>query len=50
MYHINEARVQKMSGVAVVTRKGLFMANRDIYVKNGFTSVDNANLISNYWL
>jgi N-acetylglutamate synthase-like GNAT family acetyltransferase len=39
---INEAKAQKMSGVAVVTRKGSFMAKRDIFIKNGFTSVDDA--------
>lgn len=39
---INEARAQKMSGVAVVTRKGAFMAKRDIFIKNGFESVGDA--------
>lgn len=38
---INEAKAQKMSGVAVVTRKGSFMAKRDIFIKNGFESVDD---------
>lgn len=37
---IEEAKRQKMVGVAVVTRKGPFMAKRDIFLKNGFESVD----------
>jgi len=37
---IKEAEKNKMNGVAVVTRKGSFMAKRDIFVKNGFESVD----------
>jgi len=37
---IEEAKCQKMLGVAVVTRKGPFMAKRDIFLKNGFESVD----------
>jgi len=37
---IEEAKKQKMLGVAVVTRKGPFMAKRDIFLKNGFESVD----------
>ena len=32
---INEAGAKKMSGVAVVTRKGSFMAKRDIFIKDG---------------
>jgi predicted GNAT family acetyltransferase len=39
---IEEAKSKKMSGVAVVTRKGSFMAKRDIFIKNGFVSVDTA--------
>ena len=31
-----------MLGVAVVTRKGPFMAKRDIFLKNGFESIDEA--------
>lgn len=31
-----------MSGVAVVTRKGSFMADNTIFLKNGFQVVDNA--------
>ncbi len=37
---IKEAKSNKMDGVAVVTRKGSFMAKRDIFIKNGFESVD----------
>ena len=37
---IKEAEKNKMNGVAVVTRKGSFMAKRDIFIKNGFKSVD----------
>jgi hypothetical protein len=33
---------QQMSGVAVVTRKGPFMANKDIFLKKGFQVVDSA--------
>lgn len=36
---IEEARSAKMNGVAVVVRKGSFMAKRDIFIKNGFESV-----------
>lgn len=39
---IEEAKVAGLNGVAVVTRKGSFMAKRDIFVKNGFESVDKA--------
>jgi len=37
---IKEAKKSKMNGVAVVSRKGSFMASRDIFVKAGFESVD----------
>ena len=37
---IKEAKTAKMDGVAVVTRKGSFMAKRDIFIKHGFESVD----------
>lgn len=37
---IEEAQSARMNGVAVVTRKGSFMAKRDIFIKNGFESVD----------
>jgi hypothetical protein len=40
---IEEAKKQKMNGVAVVTRKGSFMAKREIFIKNGFESVDKAD-------
>lgn len=40
---IKEAKSNKMEGVAVVTRKGSFMAKRDIFIKNGFESVDRTN-------
>ncbi len=39
---INETRREKMAGVAVVTRKGSFMANDEIFLKNGFEIVDSA--------
>jgi N-acetylglutamate synthase-like GNAT family acetyltransferase len=39
---IEEAKGQQLRGVAVVTRKGPFMAKRDIFLKNGFEPVDEA--------
>jgi len=39
---IQEAKNLNMKGVAVVTRKGSFMANKDIFIKKGFKSVDTA--------
>ncbi|MGD9131468.1 MAG: YoaP domain-containing protein [Candidatus Bathyarchaeota archaeon] len=39
---IEEARNSNMQGVAVVTRKGSFMAKKDIFVKKGFVVVDKA--------
>jgi GNAT superfamily N-acetyltransferase len=39
---INDAKQANMSGVAVVTRKGSFMAANDIFLKKGFVSVDKA--------
>ena len=39
---IKEAKLGGMKGVAVVTRKGSFMAKRHIFVKKGFVSVDEA--------
>jgi hypothetical protein len=39
---IEEAKEQGMKGVAVVTRKGSFMAKKDIFVKKGFHVVDLA--------
>ncbi len=40
---IEEAKANAMNGVAVVTRKGSFMAKRDIFIKNGFDSLDKAD-------
>jgi len=37
---IEESKELKMQGVAVVTRKGAFMAKKDIFVKKGFVLVD----------
>ena len=37
---IAEAKSQNMSGVAVVTRKGSFMSDKDIFLKKEFISVD----------
>lgn len=39
---IKEAKDLDMKGVAVVTRKGSFMAKKDIFLKKGFVVVDNA--------
>jgi hypothetical protein len=39
---IQEAKSLNMCGVAVVTRKGSFMADKDIFLKKGFKSVDTA--------
>ena len=39
---IEESEAANMLGVAVVTRKGPFMAKRDIFIKNGFSVVDEA--------
>jgi hypothetical protein len=39
---VNEAKEQGMQGVAVVTRKGPFMAKKDIFLKKSFTMVDEA--------
>lgn len=39
---INDAKIQKMLGVAVVTRKGAFMAHNKIFLKKGFEIVDKA--------
>jgi len=37
---IEESKRLKMNGVAVVTRTGSFMANKDIFLKKGFVSTD----------
>jgi N-acetylglutamate synthase-like GNAT family acetyltransferase len=39
---IKEAQNANMQGVAVVTRKGPFMANKQIFIKKGFVVVDQA--------
>ncbi len=39
---IKEAKEQGMKGVAVVTRKGSFMAKKDIFIKKGFHVVELA--------
>lgn len=39
---INDAKKQKMLGVAVVSRKGAFMAHNGIFLKKGFEIVDKA--------
>jgi N-acetylglutamate synthase-like GNAT family acetyltransferase len=37
---IEEAKQKEMKGVAVVTRKGSFMAKKDIFIKKGFEVID----------
>ncbi len=37
-----DAKKQKLKGVAVVTRKGSFMAGKEIFVKNNYTVTDSA--------
>ncbi len=39
---INDAKKQNMPGVAVVTRKGSFMTNKDIYLKNKFEIIETS--------
>jgi N-acetylglutamate synthase-like GNAT family acetyltransferase len=39
---IREAKELNLKGVAVVTRKGSFMAKKDIFIKKGFAIVDKA--------
>ncbi len=39
---INDAKQQNMSGVAVVTRKGSFMADSKIFIKKNFEIIDKA--------
>lgn len=39
---VRESEQQGMDGVAVVTRKGSFMADNDIFLKKGFMAVDSA--------
>lgn len=40
---LQDAAKQNMKGVAAVTRKGSFMANSSIFLKNGFQEVDQAD-------
>jgi len=40
---LKDAEKGNMGGVAVVTRKGSFMAGKEIFVKNGFEVVDKAS-------
>ena len=40
---LRDAEKGNMQGVAVVTRKGSFMAGKEIFVKNGFEVVDRAS-------
>ena len=39
---IKDSKKQNFKGVAVVTRKGSFMSDKDIFVKNNFQVVDSA--------
>ncbi len=39
---MRDARAQGMAGVAVVTRKGSFMADSPIFLKNGFYAIEQA--------
>lgn len=39
---IEEAKNKGMNGVSVVTRRGSFMAKKDIFIKKGFVEVDKA--------
>lgn len=39
---IEDARIQNMLGVAVVTRKGTWMASKDLFLKNNFEIADTA--------
>jgi hypothetical protein len=40
---LNDAKNKNLAGVAVVTRKVSFMADKDIFLKNAFTVVDSAS-------
>lgn len=40
---LQDAKKQNLKGVAAVTRKGSFMGNSTIFLKNGFKAVDQAN-------
>jgi len=39
---LKDAKKEKMQGVAMVTRKGTWMAGKDLFLKNGFEIVDQA--------
>ena len=39
---IDDAKKEKMNGVAVVTRKGVWMVSKELFVKEGFEVVDKA--------
>jgi len=39
---LRDARKENMHGVAVVTRKGAFMAGKELFVRKGFEVVDTA--------
>jgi hypothetical protein len=39
---IRDAKKEKMNGVAVITRKGPWMANKELFLKDGFELVDEA--------
>ncbi len=39
---IGDAKKEKLHGVAVVTRKGAFMVDKEIFLKNGFEIADQA--------
>jgi N-acetylglutamate synthase-like GNAT family acetyltransferase len=39
---IEDAKTKKMNGVAIVTRKGSWMANNALFLKNGFEIADSA--------
>jgi predicted GNAT family acetyltransferase len=39
---LKDAKKERMQGVAVVTRKGTWMAGKDLFLKNGFEVVDKA--------
>ena len=39
---LRDARKENMHGVAVVTRKGVWMASKGLFLKNGFELVDKA--------
>lgn len=38
----NDAKKQKLDGLAVVTRKGSFMAGKELFIKKGFEIIDSA--------